>query len=516
MSGDAIQGGPHRRAGSTRIFWGTLFLCGVVGSGLLLRTVWFSTDAAATPVSAPLIVHVAAALRTPLEVIAADYTKETGNKIEVRLGPSQTLLANIELGRQGDVFIPADDSYIELAKNKKLTAEVIPAAEQWVRVAVQKGNPKNIRTFDDLLRPEIRLVQANPGSAAIGKIVRDHLQKANLWEPLAKKTAAFKPAVTEVANDVKISAADASLAWDTMNVNYPDLEFLSIAPLDTLSAKVSVAVLNTTQDATAALKFARYVTASDRGLLQFGIAGFKVVPGDKWSAFPEIDVLAGAMVRPAIEQTIVAFEAREGVRVNRVYNGCGILVSQMRGGQHPDAFIACDAAFMKQVSGFFGPSTTLSRNSLVIAVKKGNPHRIMSMRDLGKEGLRLGVGHEQQCALGAVTKETFLTGGVYAKVARNIVVQVPAGDMLINQMRAGSLDAAVVYVSNMKLADGELDAVPISGFPCSVVEQPVAVGRKSDHPQLTGRLISRLLAAESQTAFRDWGFEWVGAGKQTQ
>ncbi len=34
------------------------------------------------------------------------------------------------------------------------------------------------------------------------------------------------------------------------------------------------------------------------------------------------------MLRPAIEETIQAFEQREGVRVIRIYNGCGILVGR--------------------------------------------------------------------------------------------------------------------------------------------------------------------------------------------
>ena len=62
------------------------------------------------------------------------------------------------------------------------------------------------------------------------------------------------------------------------------------------------------------------------------------------------------MLRPAIEQTITAFEEREGVRVPRVYNGCGILVAQMKAGQVPDAYFACDVEFMKQVQALFPDS----------------------------------------------------------------------------------------------------------------------------------------------------------------
>lgn len=69
-------------------------------------------------------------------------------------------------------------------------------------VAVAKGNPKNIQTFEDLLKPDIRLVQANPDAAAIGKVVRDKLQSQGLWDRLSKATAAFRMTVNDTANDV--------------------------------------------------------------------------------------------------------------------------------------------------------------------------------------------------------------------------------------------------------------------------------------------------------------------------
>jgi ABC-type molybdate transport system substrate-binding protein len=60
------------------------------------------------------------------------------------------------------------------------------------------------------------------------------------------------------------------------------------------------------------------------------------------------------MLRPAVDKTIAAFEAREGVRVTRVYNGCGILVAQMKVDGAPDAFFACDREFLDQVGDLFG------------------------------------------------------------------------------------------------------------------------------------------------------------------
>ena len=110
--------------------------------------------------------------------------------------------------------------------------------------------------------------------------------------------------------------------------------------------------------------------------------GFRVSGGDLWADVPELSVFAGSMLRPAIDETITAFEEREGVRVSRVYNGCGILVAQMKGGQVPDAYFACDTEFMEQVPDLFPEPVDVSQNELVILVQKGNPHNIGSLRDL--------------------------------------------------------------------------------------------------------------------------------------
>src|SRR6185295_9603382 len=139
---------------------------------------------------------------------------------------------------------------------------------------------------------------------------------------------------------------------------------------------------------------------------------------------------------------------REGVQVTRVYNGCGILVAQMRAGEAPDAFFACDKSFMDDVHDLFLDSTDVSTNQLVILVPKGNPRKIKSLDDLGQNNLRVGIGHEKQCALGVLTQRTLVEGKYVQQVMKNVVVQTPTGDMLVNQLRTGSLDAAIAYVSN--------------------------------------------------------------------
>lgn len=443
-----------------------------------------------------------------MEEIVQRYRSEFNREVQVEYGSSQVLLNRVELATDGDLYIPSDSSFLDLAAEKKLVAERIPIATMKAVVAVAKGNPKQISSIDHLTSGSVRLVQANPDAAAIGKATRIELTKSNQWDALKEKTTAFRGTVTDVANDVKLSAADAGIVFDAVLATYPALEAVELPELDRVVSTVEVGVLKNVKDSQAALHLARYITAKDRGLESFSKLGFKTVSGDQWTDRPQLDLFAGSMLRPAIEETLKRFQEREGVSINTVYNGCGILVGQMKTGQRPDAYFACDVEFMKQVADLFPEPVEVSQNELVILVQKGNPHKIAALKDLTRDGLRVGIGHEKQCAMGWITQVTLKEGGVQQEVMKNVTVQTPTGDLLVNQMRAGSLDAAVVYLSNAAGAAEELDAIGIQGLSCSTAIQPWAVYKESKYPQTASRLFQAIVSPEGRADFEAEGFGW--------
>jgi molybdate transport system substrate-binding protein len=455
-----------------------------------------------------ITVFCAASNRAVMEAIRADYEKESGRSVQVQYGASQTLLSSIEVSQTGDLYLPADDSFLLLAREKNLVAEQIPLATMRAVVAVQKGNPKGIASLADLLKPGLRLVQANPDAAAIGKLTRATLLASGQWESLDNATTAYRTTVNDVANDLVVGAADAGIVYDAVLHTYPQLEAIHIEELEPAVSNVAIGVIASSKQPSAVLHFARYVAAKDRGQKHYLQHGFQVATGDTWADVPEISLFAGSMLRPAIEDNITEFEKREGVRVNRVYNGCGILVAQLKSGQRPDAYFACDREFMNQVPDLFPTPIDVSENELVILVQKGNPQKIADLNDLARKGLRVGIGHEKQCAMGWLTQNTLKEGGVQKEVMENVTVQTPTGDMLVNQIRTGSLDAAVVYLSNAAGAGEELDAIRIHGIECSIATQPFAVSKETRYPQLTERLFERLCSAESRESFEAEGFRW--------
>jgi len=107
----------------------------------------------------------------------------------------------------------------------------------------------------------------------------------------------------------------------------------------------------------------------------------------------------------------------------------------------------------------------------------------------------------------------------YEPVMRNVVVQSPTGDFLVNQLKTGSLDAVIAYISNAAASGDKLEAIRID-IPCALATQPFAVGRESANKQLAGRLLEAIESAESKGRFEENGFYWktqeANASAETQ
>jgi|SRR5262245_3929751 len=461
-----------------------------------------------------VVVNTAAALRHALEPAAAEYYRDTGVRIELRYDASEALLTKLQVTGQGDLFLPADDSFVAEARRLELVDDDYELAAMTGVLVLRAGFAKDpgLLSWDDVFAPDFRLAQPNPATA-IGKVTREALQPTGLWARIERSRHVEVGTVTEAANAVKIGSADGAIIWDAVAHAYPDLKVARLPHLDRVRARVKVALCKKSEARTQARWFAEYLAEPNGGQKHFAAAGYAPPssPAVHKDRLPpekrELILYAGAMLRPAVEETIKEFEARERVSVTRVYNGCGILVGQMRI-REPDVFFSCDPRFMGDVADRFQKPDVVSNNQLVIAVPKGNPAGLKQLKDLGKEGLRVGVGHEQQCALGAITRETFIQSGVYASVRRNVKVESPTGDLLVNQLLTGSLDAVVCYVSNVTPNLGKIEGIPVTGIPCAVPEQPIAIAKGSTNPELAARLIDYLRSKKSRERFEKLGFGW--------
>ena len=458
---------------------------------------------------APLLVYCAAGMRKPMTAIAKSYEDQYGVKVNLQFAGSGVLLSNVASSRSGDLFLSADLSYIEIAREKKLLTDAIPTCFLTAGLAVQKGNPLGITSLLDLRdRPDLRLVIANPEAASVGKFTKKILSKAGLWEAISARTLAMKPTVNEIANDVKLGSADVAIVWGAVARQYPELEFINVPEFDLETKTVAIGILNSAKVPADAFRFARYASSRDKGLRHFKDTGYKVVDGDKWQPRPEIVFFSGAMLNPAIRSSLEQFKKREGISLKFVPNGCGILVSQMTAGARPDAYFACDTSFMSQVQEYFTEPKTVSSNDIIILVSNHCRGKIMDLASLAVPGLKIGLAHPENSALGALTVRLLTQSGV--DIGENKALDSATGDFLVNQLRAGSLDAVIVYRSNAKANPATLDSAHIVEVehPMAVAHQPFAIGMHSDHKHLTERLFRTLVAEQGKEQFLKYGFGW--------
>ena len=463
---------------------------------------------------ASLTFFCAAGIRKPVEAVAKQYLDEFGIQINLDYGGSNTLLSRIETARTGDLYLAADESYIETARQKGLVAESIPLARMKPVIAVAQGNPKNIQSIDDLLRDDVRTVLGNPDQAAVGKRTRKLLKASGHWdqlEALVRKTGTFQPTVPEVANTVKIGAADAAIIWNTTTTIVDGIEAIEVPELNSGEVLVTVGVLNSAPVPAQALKFARYLAAADRGLLLFKKFGFTPVEGDQWAEVPELTFFCGAVNRRAVQQTIRDFQEREGVQVNTVYNGCGILTAQMKTINQnnltgfPDTYMACDNHYLEVVKGLFQDAIEISDTEVVIAVPKGNPKGIRSLADLARPGVRVAVGQSEQCTIGILTSKVLRAEKIYEQVMANVVTQTATSALLIAPVSTGAADASLAYLTDTKSESEKIDVVRIDSDAAKAI-QPLGIARASHNKQLARRLMQAITRARSD--FEEAGFHW--------
>jgi molybdenum ABC transporter molybdate-binding protein len=466
---------------------------------------------ASRPGATVLTVYCAAGLKTPVEAAAQQYRRETGNEVRLQYGGSGTLLSQLRVAKMGDLFIAADEGSVADAQKAGVIREVLPLAKQKPVIGVRTGNPKNVHTIADLLRDDVKVALANPEAASISRVSRSVL--GDTWAKLASHATVMKPTVSEIASDLSLGTVDAAIIWDSIAGQFK-VEAVEVPELSARSENASATVLDFCPQPAAALHFARYLAAPEKGGAIFKANGFTPAGGDLWADKPELILYSGGVNRPAVEGLLKQFAGREGVTVTTVFNGCGILCASMKtmGGadnpKFPDAYYACDLCFVPPVADMFPEAVILTQTDIGIVVKKGNPRGVKTLADLAQPNLKVGLCNAEQSTLGYMTRGMLKSSGLNDSVRKNVVVETPTADLLVTQIRAGALDAAIVYrVSVQAAASEHLDFLPVQHEGATAV-QPFSVRSTSPNARLGQRLLVFLQANRAQ--FEKTGFQWRG------
>lgn len=219
-------------------------------------------------------------MRKPIELLAEEYKTNTGTQIELQFGGSNTLLSQLSIGGGGDLYLAADQSYIDLAVEKELTSEVFPIAAITPVVITTKGKNLHIDTIDALTKGNLRIAIADPEAAAIGQVTKAALVACGKWDQVAgqiQSSGVIKPTVGDVAGAVALGSADVGIVWDTVGMQREGLEVFRLPELDGWKSTISVAVLKSSAAPERSRDFAEFLAHSPEAQLLYAKLHFQVI-----------------------------------------------------------------------------------------------------------------------------------------------------------------------------------------------------------------------------------------------
>jgi molybdate transport system substrate-binding protein len=223
-----------------------------------------------------LLVYSGAGLRKPMDEIAQVFKEKYGVQIQYTYGGSAQNLNQLQLVREGDVYVPGDVYYFEAALEKGLVETGKEVAYHIPVIAVPEGNPAGIETLEDLGNEGVEVILGDEKAAAIGNISQKILAKNGVADSINKNVIAKAATVNELVVYMAMKQADASIIWEDNIIGVEDVEIIYIPEEQNIIKIIPVCVVSFSNKKELATKFVDFV-ASEEGKNIYQKYGFKPV-----------------------------------------------------------------------------------------------------------------------------------------------------------------------------------------------------------------------------------------------
>ena len=232
--------------------------------------------------SKTLMVYSGAGMRKPMDEIGTLFEQKYGVTVNYNYAGSNTLLSQIELTQQGDVYMPGATMYIEKAKEKGFVDYEQRVAYHIPVIAVPEGNPANITSLNDLTKPGVKVVLGDAKAAACGKIANKILEKNGIFGAVDANVIARSATVNELVVSMCMGTADASIIWKASLVRTEkETDIIEIPKEQNIIKVIPIGTLTFSENKDMAKQFVDFV-ASDEGKAIYEKHGFTPYPSEKY------------------------------------------------------------------------------------------------------------------------------------------------------------------------------------------------------------------------------------------
>lgn len=262
------------------------------------------------------------------------------------------------------------------------------------------------------------------------------------------------------------------------------------------TSALNTAVLNTSTLNTAADSTAGRVPVSSPAVMSSG-------PASGLSGTLKID--AAASLKKTFDQLSAIFE-RENPKVEVVisYDGSAVLATQLIGGAPVDVFASADNKNMAKVIDqkvITSKPVEFATNTLQIAVARGNPKKITSLKDLTASGLNVDL-----CAVAQPCGAAAATALAAAGVTVRPISQESSVTAVLTKVESGDADAGLIYKTDVLGAGGKVTGVDFPESAEAVNHYPIAVLDAAPNAAAAKAFITLVTGTAGQQVLSSAGF----------
>ncbi|MQS15065.1 molybdate ABC transporter substrate-binding protein [Streptomyces kaniharaensis] len=220
----------------------------------------------------------------------------------------------------------------------------------------------------------------------------------------------------------------------------------------------------------------------------------------------DITVFAAASLKETFTELGKRFEAANpGAKVTFNFGGSSSLATSINSGAPADVFAAASPATMKTVTdagGASGQPATFVKNTLTIAVPKGNPKHITGLNGLTASGVKVALcAKEVPCGAAALT--ALKAAGV------NLTPVTLEQDVkgALTKVELGEVDASLVYRTDVKADAGKIDGVDFPEADKAVNDYPIAALAKAPNKDGATAFVAYVQSPEAKQVLGAAGFQ---------
>ncbi|MEV4560076.1 molybdate ABC transporter substrate-binding protein [Kitasatospora sp. NPDC049285] len=217
-----------------------------------------------------------------------------------------------------------------------------------------------------------------------------------------------------------------------------------------------------------------------------------------------VTVFAAASLKESFTELGKRFEAAyPGTKVTFNFGGSSALAQSIVSGAPADVFAAASPATMKTVTDAKlagGDPKVFVRNTLEIAVPKGNPKHITGLKDLA--GVKTALcAKEVPC--GAAAQTALKAAGV------NLTPVTLEQDVkgALTKVELGEVDASLVYQTDVKADAAKIDGVDFPEAAQAVNDYPIATLAKAPNADGAAAFLGYVNSADARNVLTQAGFQ---------